>query len=108
MSERVFKAVSRQIEKAKKIGSMTLFFNKHGKPIGSSQYRKVIWKPLFERKQIKDAGIRYRPLRNFRYTFATLLCLDGVSLPLIARQIGHRLKNLSCFSIIKPAHIPEI
>jgi integrase len=89
MNDRSYQAIKRQLKRAKEIGSRTLFFNKHGNPIDSKTYIRVVWKPLFEKKELREANIRYRHSRCSRHTYISL-ALDAGEKPMyVAKQVGH-------------------
>ena len=67
MNEPTYQAIFRQIKRALRQGSQTLFFNKHGNPLDFRTYGRVVWKPLFEKEGVKDL-IRKRDCRCSRHT----------------------------------------
>ena len=89
LNERTYQAFKNQLVNAKKQSSRTLFFNKHGNPIDTLNYNRSVWKPLFEKKEIKEANIRYRHCRCSRHTYISL-ALDAGEKPMyVAKQVGH-------------------
>jgi integrase len=89
LNDRAYQAFKRQLKRAKKQGSKTLFFNKHGDPIDSKTYIRVVWRPLFEKKEMKDAKIRYRHSRCSRHTYISLALDAGEKPMFVAIQVGH-------------------
>ena len=55
MNDRCYQAIQRQNKTATEQRMRTLFFNKHGDPIDAKTYIRVVWKPLFEKKEINPS-----------------------------------------------------
>jgi integrase len=89
MNEPTYQAIFRQVNRALKQGSQTLFFNKHGNPIDARTYSRVVWKPLFEKEGVKNI-IQYRHCRCSRHTYISLSLATGENPMFVAKQVGHR------------------
>ena len=60
------------------------FLNQYGRPLLPDSVNSHVWKPA-----LRKAGLRERPLKETRHTFATLM-LDGGELPgWVQRMMGH-------------------
>jgi len=89
MNELIYPAILRQIKRALKQGSPTLFFNKHGNPIDARTYSRVVWKPLFEKEGVKNI-IQFRHCRCSRHTYISLSLAGGENPMFVAKIVGHR------------------
>jgi integrase len=89
MKESTYQAILRQVKRAFEQGSQTLFFNKQGNRIDARDYNRAVWRPLFEKKEIKES-IRYRHCRCSRHTYISLSLAKGENPMFIAKQVGHR------------------
>jgi integrase len=89
MNEITYQAIRRQIKRALKQGSQTLFFNKQGNPINFRSYDSHVWKPLFEKEGVKNT-VRYRNCKCSRHTYISLSLATGENPMFVAKQVGHR------------------
>jgi integrase len=61
-----------------------VFKDRVGACMTPDHIREVIWKPILE-----NAGLKYRPPRQTRHTFATLAIDSGESLSWVMQMLGH-------------------
>lgn len=81
MNSRVYEILLRQISKH---SSPYVFVNKHGNPIHSNHFARVIWKKL-----LKKLDIRYRRAYNTRHTFISMALKAGEAVDYVAKFVGH-------------------
>lgn len=93
MNERTYQAIVRQIKRAMKHCTQTLFFNRHQNPIDTRTYNRAVWKPLFQNKNVKNI-IKYRHCRCSRHTFISLSLATGENPMFVAKQVGQRDANM--------------
>ena len=66
-----------------------VFMTEDQEPYITPKAQRKAW-----RAALRRAGIRYRPMKNTRHTYATLLLMSGCSPYWVAGQMGHSLQVL--------------
>jgi integrase len=66
-----------------------VFRDEHGKLLTPDHVREVIWKPVFSKPALIEAGLHYRPMIQTRHSFATMMIEAGEELGWIQNMMGH-------------------
>ncbi len=58
-----------------------------GNPIMSGEVQNDLW-----RAALSDLGVRFRPMKNTRHSYATMLLEEGVDLSVASKEMGHSIQ----------------
>jgi integrase len=71
-------------ERAAEPDDAYIFRNQAGGPVDPSNFRERVWGPT-----LQAAGVRFRPIKSLRHTFASLLIQERHNPVYISRMMGH-------------------
>lgn len=82
--ERAFNAIQRQRAFTQLVGAQIFHNPSTGRPWNDEQMQRAIWNAT-----LKRLGIRHRPMKQTRHTFATIYLSAQANPAWVARQMGH-------------------